>query len=155
MKKIIKGFTQFVNEGDNPAHNFLRKTHKHITGEEPNPEYKDHRALTAEFDAMSDTDQERFYKVADRTRNFREADVSRAKQSGIAAYYRNNPNRLLRIIEDECFTPGSQIAAEIVDEFVNDDNMTIDQLAQTVSSKTTHRGISPESMKDLLTRYAK
>jgi len=142
-----------VNEGDNPAHNFLRKTHKHKTGEEPNPKYNGEE-LEREFGAMSDTDKDRFEKVADRTRNFRKADVSRAKESVIAAFYRNNPNRLLLILDDAYFTRGSEVATDIVDKFVNDPSMTLTQLAQEVSSSDTHRETSPESVIRLLTMYA-
>jgi len=85
----------------------------------------------------------------------REKNVDRGSQLGIPTYYRNNPKKLLHILEDEYFTPGSQLAAEIVDEFVNDDSMTIDELAQAVSANATHRGGSPERITKILTMYAK
>ena len=138
-----------INEGDNPVHNLLRTAHNRMLDK-----HKEPFDLPSEFNTLTDDDKDHFKKIAMRTKNSREKNIDRSYQLGIPTYYRNNPKKLLHILEDECFTPGSQIAAEIVDEFVNDDNMTIDQLAQAVSASDTHRGTSPERMKKLLTMYA-
>ena len=138
-----------INEGDNPVHNLLRTAHNRMLDK-----HKEPFDLPSEFITLTDDDKDHFKKIAMRTKNSREKNIDRSYQLGIPTYYRNNPKKLLHILEDECFTPGSQIAAEIVDEFVNDDNMTIDQLAQAVSASDTHRGTSPERMKKLLTMYA-
>ena len=139
-----------INEGDNPVHNLLRTAHNRMTGKHTEPV-----DFESEFNKLTDDDRDRFNKVANRTKDFRKAELSRNALLIIPTYYRNNPKKLLHILEDECFTPGSQLAAEIVDEFVNDDNMTIDELAQTVSANATHRGTSPERITEILTRYAK
>jgi len=149
-KQIVKRFTQFINEGDNPVHNLLRTAHNRMTGKHTEPV-----DFESEFNKLTDDDKDHFKKIAMRTKNSREKNVDHGSQLGIPTYYRNNPKKLLHILEDEYFTPGSQLAAEIVDEFVNDGSMTIDELAQTVSSSDTHRGTSPEHITKILTMYAK
>jgi hypothetical protein len=139
-----------INEGDNPVHNLVRTAHNRMTGKHTEPV-----DFESEFNKLTDDDRDRFNKVANRTKDFRKAELSRNALLIIPTYYRNNPKKLLHILEDEYFTPGSQLAAEIVDEFVNDDNMTIDELAQTVSANATHRGGSPERITKILTMYAK
>jgi len=139
-----------INEGDNPVHNLLRTAHNRMTGKHTEPV-----DVESEFNTLTDDDKDHFKKIAMRTKNSREKNVDHGSQLGIPTYYRNNPKKLLHILEDEYFTPGSQLAAEIVDEFVNDDSMTIDELAQTVSSSDTHRGGSPERITKILTMYAK
>ncbi|PHX62560.1 MAG: hypothetical protein CK551_10620 [Planctomycetaceae bacterium] len=138
-----------INEGDNPVHNLLRTAHNRMLDK-----HKEPFDLPSEFNTLTDDDKDHFKKIAMRTKNSREKNVDRNYQLGILTYYRNNPKKLLHILETEYFTPGSQLAAEIVDEFVNDDNMTIDELAQTVSSSDTHRGGSPERITQILTMYA-
>jgi hypothetical protein len=139
-----------INEGDNPVHNLVRTAHNRMTGKHTEPV-----DFESEFNKLTDDDKDHFKKIANRTKDFRKAELSRNALLIIPTYYRNNPKKLLHILEDECFTPGSQLAAEIVDEFVNDDNMTIDDLAQTVSANATHRGGSPERITKILTMYAK
>ena len=151
FNQVIDGTVEYgVNEGDNPSHNLLRTSHNSMLGK-----HKEPFDLPSEFNKLTDDDKDHFKKIAMRTKNSREKTVDRNYQLGIPAYYRNNPKKLLHILEDEYFTPGSQLAAEIVDEFVNDDNMTIAELAQTVSSSDTHRGGSPERITKILTMYAK
>ena len=146
-----------INEGDNPAHNLLRDVHQmnKDTGRF-DPKYADY--LNSRYNKLTADDRDRFGKVAMRTKDSRQNeidDVNQRHSLTVPAYYRNNPKKLLHILEDEYFTPGSQLAAEIVDEFVNDDSMTIAELAQTVSSSDTHRGGSPERITNILTMYAK
>lgn len=138
-----------VNEGDNPAHNLIRTAHNRAIGKHTGP-----FDPISDWSKMTDDEKDRFDKVADRTKNFRKADISRNEASIIAGFYRNNPNRLLMILENDFYTVGSEVAADIVDQFVNDPTMTIDQLAQEVSSSATHRKPSPEWVIKLLTRYA-
>ena len=142
-----------INEGDNPVHNLLRTAHNRLLDK-----HKEPFDLPSEFNTLTDDDKDHFKKIAMRTKNSRENEIDDVKQRHsltVPAYYRNNPKKLLHILEDEYFTPGSQLAAEIVDEFMNDDSMTIAELAQTVSSSDTHRGGSPERITNILTMYAK
>lgn len=149
FNQVVDGTVE-LNEGDNPVHNLVRTAHNRMTGKHTEPV-----DFESEFNKLTDDDKDHFKKIANRTKDFRKAELSRNALLIIPTYYRNNPKKLLHILEDECFTPGSQLAAEIVDEFVNDDNMTIDELAQTVSANATHRGGSPERITKILTMYAK
>ena len=149
FNQVVDGTVE-LNEGDNPVHNLVRTAHNRMTGKHTEPV-----DFESEFNKLTDDDKDHFKKIANRTKDFRKAELSRNALLIIPTYYRNNPKKLLHILEDEYFTPGSQLAAEIVDEFVNDDNMTIDELAQTVSANATHRGGSPERITKILTMYAK
>mgnify|MGYP006955073628 CR=1 FL=1 len=57
-KQIVKRFTQFINEGDNPVHNLVRTAHNRMTGKHTEPV-----DFESEFNKLTDDDKDHFKKI--------------------------------------------------------------------------------------------
>jgi len=154
MKTQVKRFTEFLAEGSNPAHDLLRRAHSHSSGADDGS-YQDLLDIVDDYEAMKPADRDRFDRVSARTRDWREADVNGGRNAQTAAKYRNRPDNLEMVLADEYFNRGSEEVAELVDRFMQDQSMTIDDLAQEISNRVTWRNVTPAAAAQTLKRYAR
>jgi hypothetical protein len=139
MTKIIKGFSQFVNEGSGPAHTLLRKAF--ADGSKPD------KGFIEDFGKLKDNPEEykRFKDIANRTKDYRQkqAQISRVK---------SNPEHLLRLIQSYFGYPEDVWIKDLVDEFSNS-NMSLDELSQAIADNSKMAsGQSLEKIKAILSR---
>ena len=72
MKKLIKGFNEFINESDAPSHNLLRAIHaKNKAGTLQPPS-----SIMSQINDLDPEEKDRLYKLADRTKKIRSKDLN-------------------------------------------------------------------------------
>lgn len=135
MNEIIKGFQQFVNEGQGPAHSLLRDLHRQArerakSGDYSrgfgNPDYK--AEVTDRMNQLSPAERERFKAVGTRTAHHRSAQLKLDKM-------KSDPDGLTRLIDGYFNSGTGEWIAPLVDEFVSTD-MTVDQLNAEIQKHT-------------------
>jgi hypothetical protein len=125
MKPIIKGFSQFVNEGSGPAHTLLRKAFAD-RGSKPD------KGFIEDFRKLKDNPEEykRFKDISMRTKDYRQ-NYSQ-QQYETSQMKKLKPENLIWRIGDYFGDPGDVWIKDLVDEFLNS-NMSFDQLCQAIA----------------------